>query len=87
MKEILNLLELYKNEINRLENELIEKSNIANKYQTLKEEELDALKFRYNDLIDCYNRLEESSVFKLRELRKKILGICPEKGVQIERAF
>lgn len=87
MKEILNLLELYKNEINRLENELIEKSNIANKYQALKEEELDALKFRYNDLIDCYNKLEESSVGRFRELRRKIITLCPEKALQVERTF
>ena len=58
MKEILNLLELYKNEINRLEGEILEKSKVASKFQELKEEELDSLKVRYNDLVDCYNDLE-----------------------------
>ena len=70
-----------------MESELIEKSNIANKYQVLKEEELEALKLRYNDLIDCYNKLEESSVYKFRELRKRMLNTCPDKALQIERAF
>lgn len=87
MKEILNLLELYKSEINRLEGELIEKSKVASKFQELKEEELEALKVRYNDLVDCYNELEESFSNRFRQLRKDVLRICPEKSLLIEKAF
>jgi chromosome segregation ATPase len=87
MKEILNLLELYKNEITRLEKELVDKSNVASKFQELKEEELESLKVRYNDLVDCYNELEENFSVRIRQLRKNVLKICPEKSMLIEKAF
>lgn len=87
MKEILNLLELYKREITRLEGELVEKSKVAAKFQELKEEELESLKVRYNDLVDCYNELEENFSTRIRQLRKNVLRICPDKSALVERAF
>lgn len=38
MREILNLLELYKSEITRLEGELVEKSKISSRFQEIKEQ-------------------------------------------------
>ena len=66
---------------------MVEKSKVAGKYQELKEEELESLKVRYNDLVDCYNELEENFSVRIRQLRKNVLKICPEKSMLIEKAF
>lgn len=48
---------------------------------------MESLKIRYNDLVDCYNELEQSSIERFRQLRKDTIKLCPEKALQIEKIF